>query len=342
MGSDGAGLRLDLVPVTAAELPAWRDTWRDLESRADRPMLYTSFDWLYAWARVIGAPRLLLAHVVDADGESVAVALLESDRVRNLNFAGGDLTPTRRPLCAAGRSEETWATFSRWLHEHRRTWSTFATAGVDREVEALADVEIEAIDGTYLTLSGSFEDHLGALSERNRNEVRRRLRRTRDAGIELHRVPAEGIEAALEVFLSFHRARAEEVGIVSAIDERALELLRTATCGDAELEAVEVLAERACVAVGLNVVYRDVMFPYAIGWASDASSLAPGILLTIDTITSSLRRGLRAVDMGPGAQKYKLSLGFDLVPAYVARVANPSATGRSYRLLARIAAARRR
>jgi CelD/BcsL family acetyltransferase involved in cellulose biosynthesis len=94
--------------------------------------------------------------------------------------------------------------------------------------------------------------------------------------------------------------------------------------------------------VGINVIHRGVMFPYAIGWEPDAASLAPGILLTIDTVTESLRRGLRAIDMGPGAQKYKLSLGFELAPAHVVRARNEALPGRAYRALGRLAASARR
>jgi CelD/BcsL family acetyltransferase involved in cellulose biosynthesis len=331
----GSELRLTLTPTSAAELPAWREIWQSLEASSDRPSLYTSYDWLSAWAQVIGAPRLLLLRAVDADDRTVALALAETDRLRNVRFAGGDLTPTRRPLCEPGSVSPTWRALSGWLRDHPGAWSTFAATGVGAEAEALPAAEVDRMDGTYLVLPASFDEHLARLSERNRNEVRRRLRRSQESGAALRRVPADRVDAALGDFLSFHRRRAAEAGIATAVDERALVLLRAATSGDAELD---VLRGGDRVAVGINVLYRDVMFPYAIGWAPDASSLAPGILLTIDTVTESLRRGLHAVDMGPGAQKYKLSLGFDVVAHHVVHATNPSIPGRSYRAVGRLAA----
>ncbi len=341
MGSDGGELRLTLVPVTAAELPAWRDTWSELESQAERPKLSVSYDWLTAWVRVLQPSGLHLARAADEDDRTVALGLLTRDRVRNLLFAGGDLSPTRRPLCASGSAAATWAAFARWLDTHRHMWATFEASGVDDAIRPLAGAELETTHGTYLTLPASFDDHLATLSERDRNEVRRRLRRSAEAGVALQRVQGSDIDDALVDFLAFHRARATEAGITSAVDAQALELLRAATEGDAELDVVEVRKGDDRVAVGINVVHRGVMFPYAIGWEPSASSLAPGILLTIDTVVESLRRGLHAIDMGPGAQKYKRSLGFEVVPGYVARLANPSPVGRAYRMLSRLPAWRR-
>jgi CelD/BcsL family acetyltransferase involved in cellulose biosynthesis len=326
-------VKLELLPIDVSELATWEQDWRELERRTANDCVYTCYDWLRAWAEIYKPRKLLLAHATEPDDTgTVSLGLIEVDRVGGWRFAGGLVSPRRAPLCAAGHREAVWKELVRWLHAHPRAWSTVEASEVGDAAREIPGARLETRITPCLTLPSSFDDHLASLSAKQRHEIRRRLRRTQEAGVEVRRVPNEAVEGALADLLYLHRRRADVKGMNTNLDERLVQMLRdVSTSSSIELYVFEVLSKGERIGVSVDLAYAGVSYPYVLGWEPQTSSLAPGILLALNTITASLQEGLRAIDLGPGDQNYKLALGFIPESRFVLEATNPSPWGHALR-----------
>jgi CelD/BcsL family acetyltransferase involved in cellulose biosynthesis len=328
-----SAVKLELLPIDLSGLTAWERAWRELECRAINDSVYTSYDWLRAWVEVYKPRKLLLAHAIEpGDGSTVSLGLIEVDRIGGWRFAGGLVSPRRAPLCAAGRREAVWKALATWLHARPRVWSTIEACEVGEAASEIPGAHLETRITPCLTLPSSFEDHLASLSAKQRHEVRRRLRRTQEAGVEVHRVPDEAVEGALADLLRLHHRRADVKGMSTNLDGRLVQMLKeVSTSSSIELHIFEVLSKEERVGVSVDLAYGGVSYPYVLGWEPQTSNLAPGILLALNAITASLQEGLRAIDLGPGDQNYKLALGFVPEGRFVLEATNPSPWGHALR-----------
>ncbi|HTA98482.1 MAG TPA: GNAT family N-acetyltransferase [Solirubrobacteraceae bacterium] len=326
-------VKLELLPIDVSGLAAWEEEWRELEHKATDNSVYTSYDWLQAWAKIYKPRKLLLAHAVEPDdGTTASLGLIEVDRVGGWRFAGGLISPCRAPLCAAGRGEAVWRALAAWLQANPRAWSTVEACEVGETAQAIPGARLETRITPCLTLPSSFDDHLASLSAKQRHEARRRLRRTQEAGVEVSRVPSGAVDGALADLLRLHHRRADIKGMNTNLDGRLVQMLRgISTSSSIELRVFEVLSKGERVGVSVDLAYGGVSYPYVLGWDPRTSNLAPGILLALNAITASLQEGLHAIDLGPGDQTYKLALGFVPESRFVLEATNPSPWGHALR-----------
>lgn len=329
-----------LVPVDLESFSSWRDRWQDLERRAKTVSVYTTFDWLFAWASVYQPRKLVLAHMVrPADGSTLALGLIEVDRLRGWRFAGGAPTLCRAPLCADGYEQDAWTALGAWLRSRPRAWSTLEASGVDQGAVGLpgASLSLSEHPTPCLSVPESFEAYLASLSGKRRHEIRRRLRRTQEAGVEVGAVTQSAAQGAFSDFLRMSKSGAN----ASSKDERLVGLLECVhKCRSVELNLFEVRSEDVRIGVSIDLVHGDVSYPYNLAWEPDTSHLAPGILLTLNTVSYAIERKLRLIDLGPGEQTYKLALGFTPQTRFALHAVNrstwgllPTAAGNAYRRL---------
>lgn len=322
-------LELELLPVDIESLAGWEDEWRQLEQRSPNASPYTTYDWLHAWASVYQPRNLHVARAVTADdGATAALGLIEVDRIRGWRFAGGVITPHRAPLCADGREDGVWNALAVWLRTNPRAWSTLEASGVGQAAQALPGARLWDSAVPCLAVPDSFEAYLASMPSRRRQEIRRRLRRTQEAGVEVRQVPADATESALADFLRLCERRAD----IKKGDKLLVQLLeRVDTCSSIELHVFEVLSEQKRIGISLELVHSEVSYPYNLAWEPDASRLAPGILMALNAVTYAIAHGLRTINLGPGEQTYKLELGFIPETRLMLHAINPSAWGRALR-----------
>jgi CelD/BcsL family acetyltransferase involved in cellulose biosynthesis len=328
-------LALSLQPIEAGELGAWETSWRGLEQSSADPSVYTTYDWIRAWADTYSDRRLVLAHVSAAHGgDTVALALIEVDRIRGWRFAGGEVTPRRAPLTAAGHEAMLWHMLADWLQAHPRAWSTFDACEVPRCGEALPGARLEAQRTPCLALPASFEAYLAALPSKRRGELRRRLRLAEREHAHVREVPAERHGDAIADFVRLHRQRALAKREHHAlVDERLTRLLtRISAAAGVELSIFELCHRDARVAIDVRLSHRGVIYPYNLGWEPSVARLAPGVLLALNAIADGIARGAHTVDLGPGEQRYKLELGFTSRARLRLHAVNPSAWGSTMRV----------
>jgi CelD/BcsL family acetyltransferase involved in cellulose biosynthesis len=323
-------LELELLPVRVEDLSRWEQEWRELEQRSGNVNVYRSYDWLRSWAEVYQPRKLLLTRAVQTDAKvTVALGLVEVDRVRGWRFAGGTVSACRAPLCAAGIEDQLWEALARWLHTRPRAWSTLEASEVSGSAEALPGARLDRESTSCLSTPDSFDAYSATLTSKQRTEMRRRIRQAEAAGIKVEPVPAEEITAAIADFLRLHRQRALIKGERHAsIDERLGRLLeKVADARSIDLSLFEIRRDGRRIAISVQLGYGTVAYPYNLGWEPEVSRLAPGILLGVSAVTDAIAREVHVIDMGPGAQSYKLALGFQPQERLTVTAVNPSAWG---------------
>jgi CelD/BcsL family acetyltransferase involved in cellulose biosynthesis len=330
-------VNIELQPIEVAGLAVLEREWRELEGRATSDSIYTSFDWLRAWAEVYRPRRLVAMRAVDTDdNRTAALGLIEIDRVREWRFAGGAQTPRRAPLCANGYEDAVWKALGKWLRSHPHAWSTLHAAELGPGAEALPHARMQVRHTPCRSLPDSFDSYLASLTSKRRGDARRRLRLIDQVGIEIREVMPGELERAIEDFIRLHHRRADTKRETRLNLDNRLDKLLMRIQGAASLD-LTVFEMRHCdERIGLNVVLErgGIVYLYSHGWDPAAARFAPGIVMALETIRYAIDRGMLTIDMGPGEQRYKLDLGFTPDPRLMLEAYNPLGWARALRIAA--------
>lgn len=306
-----AAPELTVDSIAAGEIERLASDWRELELRAQDVNLYSTFDWLSAWATAYEPKRLLLIRIVANRGELIALGLVELSRLRGWRFAGSSVTSRRSLLCAKGQEDAAWRALARWLNENPLAWSTFEGAEVPRSAESIPGARLSANVTPVLATPESWDSYLASLSSKRRADVRRRLRLTDSANLEVRETPVSEMDGALEDFLRLHHLRTDFKGERHPdIDLRLTRLLATlASHSSVRVSLVEIRRAGARIAVRISLEHLGVLYLYNHGWDPEFASLAPGIVLALNSIEEATDRKVSVIDMGAGEQSYKMGLG---------------------------------
>lgn len=300
---------LDVIPLATADIGEWEPAWRGLEARLPDAAPFLCFDWLAAWARVYAPRRLAVVRAGDALG------LLELGAAGRWRFAGRPVTSTRGLL---GAGDEEWAAFGGWLRAHARRWATLDAEGIPPG--ALPWASCTPSETPALDLSGGVPD---------RTRYRRILRRLEREGAVMG--DAADVPAALADFVRLHQARAAAKGERHPqVDERLARMLGALRGARSfELRVLELARGGRRLGVWIGLERGSTAWYYNLGIDPDALALAPGIALQLESIRAAIDGGRRVLDLGPGADPYKLELGGVLDDRVDATAVSASARGRA-------------
>ena len=168
-----------------------------------------------------------------------------------------------------------------------------------------------------MKLPGSWDSYLESLSGKERHEIRRKLRRLKEAGrINLRCVRTAGeLPPAMDTFMRLFRAnRAAKAdfmtGPMSSFFLRLAEQM--AAAGMLRLYLLDL--DDVTIAAALCFDYRSTVYLYNNGYDATHRRLSPGLLCKVLTIRESIRDGRRIYDFLKGSEKYKQRLGGRPVP----------------------------
>jgi CelD/BcsL family acetyltransferase involved in cellulose biosynthesis len=331
-----AAIELSLLAIDIQQISKWKSEWQDLDERSTNTSVYTAHDWVQAWAEVFRPRRLLILRAVKVDdGAPAGIGLIEVDRVRGWRFAGGELSARRAPVCAAGYEDRVWHALASWLREHPRAWSTFEAWEVSQSAGALPGAHLRVRDSFCLSTPDSLDSYFALLSSKHRSEMRRRLRRGERAGVTVREVPVADRQGAIRDFIRLHQLRADAKGEIHTTIDGRLEqmLIKVLPSNSVKLYLYEVCHKNARVAVDVKLAYRDVSYPYNLGWEPEAAHLGPGIHLAVSGVVDAIARSLHTIDLGAGDQRYKSVLGFTPSPQFLLHATNPAASARAMQAL---------
>jgi CelD/BcsL family acetyltransferase involved in cellulose biosynthesis len=325
--------KLTVGSIAASEIERLASDWRELEPRAQDVNLYSTFDWLSAWASAYEPKRLLFIRIVAKQDELIALGLVELSRLRGWRFAGGSPTSRRSLLCATGHEDTAWRALAGWLGENPLAWSTLEGSEVPRSAESIPGARLSANVTPVLATPESWDSYLASLSSKRRADVRRRLRLTHSANLQVREISPSDLNGALEDFLRLHHLRTDFKGERHPDIDRRLTRLLATLAGDSSIRVslVEIRRVGVRVAIRISLEHRRVLYLYNHGWDPEFASLAPGIVLALNSIEEAIDRKVSVIDMGTGEQSYKMGLGAVAERRFALEAHNPRIWARAVR-----------
>ncbi len=305
--------------------PAWSELCR--RSRSNSPFI--SSLWLEIWWREFGpkAEQYLCA-VRNGDAViGVAPLLLKGNRA---SFMGSpDVCDYLDFVVAPEREGDFFNTLLTSLAEwgitsldllSLRPDSAVLTslAGIARERGLAVSCEPHDVS-LELDLPATWDEYLEMLSVKQRHEVRRKLRRLREAGEIDYGIEGDPRES-MEFFLRLFRAnRKDKAAFMTAQMESFFRSLAEAMADIVKLGILKI--DAMPVAAVMCFDYRDVVYLYNSSYDSRYASLSVGVLSKVFCIQNSIQRGRKRFDFLKGAEVYKYRLGGKEIPIYDCRIA---------------------
>jgi CelD/BcsL family acetyltransferase involved in cellulose biosynthesis len=186
----------------------------------------------------------------------------------------------------------------------------------DRKYEVSCEVEDISLE---LDLPPSWQEYLRTLTQKQRHEVRRKLRRFWEAGDVNYRIveDSESASQSIALFLRlFRESRQDKAIFLTARMESFFTSLAKAM-GQAGLLRLGILELNALpVAAVMCFDYNNTVFLYNNGYDPQYSSLSVGLISKVLCIKDSIERGRGKFDFLKGAEEYKHRLGGNEITLY--------------------------
>lgn len=333
-GTLAAGpLRASVVTLGRDQVGGLEPEWRALEQRSLGPP-YLTWDWLAAWALVYEPEQLSLARVQDNEGRTVALGLIERQRLGRWRFAGAPVTPVRGLLCDREAGDAPWRALSRHLAAEQAGCWLLDGEGLTEEVApALAGALRPGAPVYGLDLPGSFDDYLAQRTPTARKGLKQKLRRLQRVHGRVQPVDPAARRPALLDFVDLHRARARAKGAHHpGIDRRLAALLQAvADSRVVSLRLFELMVYGSRAGVTVRIDCESTAYFYNAGIDPSRGWMGPGLLLELGSIADAIERGFSRFDLGPGAYRYKSDLGGRPSPRYELSWTRSSLEGRLLR-----------
>jgi CelD/BcsL family acetyltransferase involved in cellulose biosynthesis len=168
-----------------------------------------------------------------------------------------------------------------------------------------------------LDLPSTWEEYLEILNQKQRHEVRRKLRRLREAGEVNYKVieASEAVPDTIDLFLRFFReSRQDKETFLTGKREsffrslaKAMERAQLLRMGILELDTQPVAAV-------MCFDYNNTVYLYNSSYDPQYGSLSVGLISKILCIKDSIERGRGRFDFLKGAEQYKYHLGGKEIP----------------------------
>ena len=186
----------------------------------------------------------------------------------------------------------------------------------DRKYEVSCKVEGISLE---VDLPPTWQEYLGILTQKQRHEVRRKLRRLQEAGDVHYRMveDSESVSLSVAIFLKlFRESRQDKAIFLTARMESFFTSLAKAM-GQAGLLRLGILELNASpVAAVMRFDYNNTAFLYNNGYDPQYSFLSVGFISKVLCIKDSLERGRGKFDFLKGAEEYKHRLGGKEITLY--------------------------
>jgi len=301
--------------------PGEAAAWDAVAGAARLRCPFLGWTWQTHWAAVFAEGRRLdVRYVRDADGRVLAILPLYETESGALELLGGaEVSDYLDLIAVAGHEEEAWAALLAARAAERARWVLHAVPAASPTVRALpalaatvglcADVMLEE-RCPVLGLPSSWDTYLASLSGKHRHELTRKIRRFEREAPDGRAVVVRGPEAVaarLGDFLALHQR--SRVGKAKFMDERMERFFRGALPALAEHDGVALWfleAAGAPIASFVCLEWDGTVGLYNSGFAPEAASLSPGLVLLSHLIRDAIARGRARFDFLRGEERYKL------------------------------------
>ena len=296
--------------------------------------IFVSPPWLEVWWHEFGYEADLYLGAVRQEGDIIGVAPLLLKGPEAHFIGSSDVCDYLDFAIVAGRE---WDFFNILFEDLRqrgisrldlrpvRPDSTVFTHLTDLARDLEYEVSCEAEDVSLeLDLPPTWEGYLAALTQKQRHEVRRKMRRLWEAGDVRYRIAEDSESASLfsAVFLRFFReSRQDKASFLTPRMESFFTSLVKAMARSGFLRLGILELDASPVAVLMYFDYDNNVLLYNNGYDPQYSFLSVGLLSKILCIKDSIERGKNKFDFLKGADEYKHRLGGKEITLYGCRIA---------------------
>lgn len=163
-----------------------------------------------------------------------------------------------------------------------------------------------------IPLADTFEDYLMGLDKKQRHEVRRKMRRAIEAGLEIQAVgPGDDIEKAVNDFLVLlQKSHPDKADWLNDGRTAHFHEISKAGLADGSLQLLFAVMEGRQAATLFNYDYNGRVYVYNSGFDPDAfSHLSAGVVMTAKAIEMAIENGRKTFDFLRGDEVYKYRFG---------------------------------
>ncbi len=213
-----------------------------------------------------------------------------------------------------------WRGISRLNLRPLRPNSTVLThlIGIARDRKCEVSCKVEDIS-LKLDLPPTWQEYLRTLTQKQRHEVRRKLRRFWEAGDVNYRIveDSESASQSIALFLRLFRESRQDKAIFLTAQMESFFTSLTKAMGQAGLLRLGILELNALpVAAVMCFDYNNTVFLYNNGYDPQYSSLSVGLISKVLCIKDSIERGRGKFDFLKGGEEYKHRLGGKEITLY--------------------------
>jgi CelD/BcsL family acetyltransferase involved in cellulose biosynthesis len=306
--------------------------WRDPRSGLRWNCLFMLPVWIKAWWDVFGEGEPLRLLVSGTNGAPLGIAPLKRQGQTASFLGSADVCDYQDVIVAPARETD----FSKFLFDDLQdrgvTRLELNSVRPDAAAVRLAAaaqnagfaVQREAEDlSVIVTLPHSWEDYLYRLNGKQRHEIRRKLRRLREAGGVSYCVKESrtGIKEALPAFLHlFKTSRSDKAAFMTARMQRFFKALVESLSGENIIKLYFLELEGRPTAAAFCFEYESTTYLYNSGYDPRYRSLSVGLMSKTFSLNDSIQRGKRQFDLLKGGEPYKFRLGGNPMPLYRYRI----------------------
>jgi CelD/BcsL family acetyltransferase involved in cellulose biosynthesis len=323
----------DAYRVENETLESISSRWQDTEDALEWHCLFVLPPWLRAWWSTFGAGWVPCLMGVRQGEDLIGIAPLRI-RETEASFIGDrDVCDYLDFIIAPGRGQEFFQVLIRELKQQGvrdldlgpvRADSKVMTGLLEVAKELECEASLEREDLSYeLALPATWEEYLGRLKGTERHEIRRKLRRLREAGAIEYRVieDVRGVRKEMDEFLTlFGSNRRDKAAFMTSRRARFFRSLAEdmVKAGLLKLYFLELDAKPTAAVMCFHD--DSTFYLYNNGYDNRFRSLSVGFLSKVLSIQEAIRKGKKKFDFLKGPEAYKRRLGGKPVPLYRCRL----------------------
>ncbi len=319
--------------VTLEDFDTLTSYWLESRESSMWDCIFVLPSWLEVWWHEFGFEADLYLAAVREGGTLIGIAPLLL-REREAFFIGSaDVCDYLDFIIVPGREVEFFEILLSDLRErgirsldlkplrpHSTVLTHLSNIPGDLKVEASCKAEDVCLE---LDLPPTWQEYLETLNQKQRHEVRRKLRRLSEAGEVNYRVieDSESISKAMVIFLRLLRESRQDKATFLTTRMESFFLSLARAMGRSGLLRLGILELNAHpVAAVMCFDYHNKICLYNNGYDPQYSFLSVGLISKVLFIKDSIEKGRRKFDFLKGAEAYKHRLGGKEVPLSGCRI----------------------
>lgn len=320
--------------VTQESFDSLTSYWTDSSPRLKWGSIFVLPSWLEVWWREFQPGAELYLVAVRQESNIVGIAPLQI-KGEEASFIGSpDVCDYQDFIIVPGREVDFFDVLLddlkqrgisqlslRPLRPDSTVITNLVSMAKNREYEVICHEEGVSLE---LDLPTTWEDYLAGLAKKQRHEVRRKLRRLREAGevdYHCHEVSPQEVGDLTDDFLKlFALSRKEKAEFMNTQMESFFRSLAKAMAELKLLRYGVLEVDKLMTAMIMGFDYNETMYLYNSGYDPRYNSLSVGLLSKVLCIRESIKRGMKKWDFLRGAERYKYQLGGNEIPLYNCRI----------------------